>query len=259
MLIGNFTRNITTATFAIALLFLPYRANADRVCLDGSFGGYSFSACIVGDSDHLWFTFADSTGSNLHSDIFVADPVYQDVFVENLTSAPVVFELASGELTINPGESAEFPFEFAGFSADYSQIGNGNQERLSISLTTDTSHVYNHEIDFADNNSEGQYTIFLTDILDPTINLNLISEGSGNQFDSIPIGANPTLLGDFFVGTPMTKLGDVNQDGEVNLLDVQPFVAVLTSGNFLLEADVNEDGEVNLLDVSGFVDLLTGG
>ena len=54
-------------------------------------------------------------------------------------------------------------------------------------------------------------------------------------------------------------LGDVNRDGVVNLLDVGPFVDLLTSGMFQIEADINGDGIVNLLDVGPFVDLLTGG
>ena len=53
--------------------------------------------------------------------------------------------------------------------------------------------------------------------------------------------------------------GDVNQDGLINLLDVGPFVTVLTNGEFQAEADVNCDGEVNLLDVGPFVELLSGG
>ena len=53
------------------------------------------------------------------------------------------------------------------------------------------------------------------------------------------------------------EIGDVNMDGEVNLLDVSPFVDLLTGGGFQLEADINADGEVNLLDVAGFVALLT--
>ena len=52
--------------------------------------------------------------------------------------------------------------------------------------------------------------------------------------------------------------GDVNLDGEVNLLDVGPFVAVLSSGGFQAEADVNKDGVVDLLDVQDFVSLLSG-
>lgn len=53
--------------------------------------------------------------------------------------------------------------------------------------------------------------------------------------------------------------GDVNLDGAVNLLDVQPFVDLTSSGGYQIEADVNLDGVVNLLDVQPFVGLLAGG
>ena len=55
------------------------------------------------------------------------------------------------------------------------------------------------------------------------------------------------------------QLGDVNGDGEVNLLDVAPFVSLLSDGGFQQEADINQDGMINLLDVAPFVDLLSGG
>lgn len=54
-------------------------------------------------------------------------------------------------------------------------------------------------------------------------------------------------------------LGDVNRDGILDLLDVGPFVDVLTSGTYQLEADVNEDSVVDLLDINGFINLLLGG
>ena len=53
-------------------------------------------------------------------------------------------------------------------------------------------------------------------------------------------------------------LGDVNLDGQVTLLDVQPFVDRIAQGEFQEEADTNQDGAVNLLDVNSFVILLTG-
>ena len=53
-------------------------------------------------------------------------------------------------------------------------------------------------------------------------------------------------------------LGDVNCDGAVDLLDVAPFIELLTSGGFSPKADINGDGTVDLLDVAPFVDLLTG-
>jgi hypothetical protein len=54
-------------------------------------------------------------------------------------------------------------------------------------------------------------------------------------------------------------LGDVNLDGDVNGLDVDPFVALVTSGTFQAEGDMNEDGVVNGLDVDPFVEKVVGG
>ena len=53
-------------------------------------------------------------------------------------------------------------------------------------------------------------------------------------------------------------LGDVNRDGEVNLLDIDPFIEILSGGLYSVEADVNEDGTVNLLDVDIFILILSG-
>ena len=52
-------------------------------------------------------------------------------------------------------------------------------------------------------------------------------------------------------------LGDVNLDGSVTLLDIQPFVDLISESGFQAEADTNMDGFLNLLDVQGFVDLLS--
>ena len=54
-------------------------------------------------------------------------------------------------------------------------------------------------------------------------------------------------------------VGDVNCDGAVDLLDVTPFVELITTGEFSVKADINMDGSVDLLDVTPFVALLTGG
>ena len=60
-----------------------------------------------------------------------------------------------------------------------------------------------------------------------------------------------------FVKTTGGLLGDVNCDGNVDLLDVAPFVALITSGDFEAKGDINDDGVVDLLDVGPFVDLLS--
>jgi MYXO-CTERM domain-containing protein len=55
-----------------------------------------------------------------------------------------------------------------------------------------------------------------------------------------------------------TLLGDVNLDGEVNGLDVNPFVSLVTDGTYQVEGDMNEDGVVNGLDVDPFVAAVVG-
>lgn len=52
--------------------------------------------------------------------------------------------------------------------------------------------------------------------------------------------------------------GDINMDKVVNLLDVQPFVDVLISMEYLPQADLNSDGILDLRDVDPFIELLTG-
>lgn len=58
------------------------------------------------------------------------------------------------------------------------------------------------------------------------------------------------------IGRP-PLLGDINCDGIVDLLDVQPFVNLLTNGEFAAKADFDGDEMVTLLDVSMFVAALT--
>ena len=89
--------------------------------------------------------------------------------------------------------------------------------------------------------------------------LNLWS--SLGQFDAGQSSLGPYSVSGGFLTAPdePVLLGDINLDGVVSLLDVSPFVQLISSAGFQLEADVNQDGEVNLLDVDPFVDILTGG
>ena len=71
---------------------------------------------------------------------------------------------------------------------------------------------------------------------------------AGTDFDAVlaELGGDDVLV------------GDVNCDGEINLLDVAPFVDLISTGGFSAKADINGDGTVDLLDVTPFVDLLAG-
>jgi len=52
--------------------------------------------------------------------------------------------------------------------------------------------------------------------------------------------------------------GDVDLNGAVNFLDIQPFILVLSSDGFQAEADCDENGVVNFLDIQPFIVALTG-
>lgn len=78
--------------------------------------------------------------------------------------------------------------------------------------------------------------------------------------DSTFINDNKGALGRITVNFTLdgVLLGDVNLDGEVNLLDVEPFANCIAICSFQAEADINRDGVINLLDVAPFIDLLLG-
>ena len=60
-----------------------------------------------------------------------------------------------------------------------------------------------------------------------------------------------TLGGNGFIfasGIPEAIVGDVNGDGDINLLDIQPFVELLANGQFIHAADANFDGTVDFSD-----------
>ena len=62
------------------------------------------------------------------------------------------------------------------------------------------------------------------------------------------------LLPRFAVG--QSVLGDVNRDGAVSFLDITPFITILGTSTFQLEADIDRNGAVNFLDIAPFINIL---
>ena len=56
----------------------------------------------------------------------------------------------------------------------------------------------------------------------------------------------------------LVLLGDVNLDEVVNFSDISPFIAVLSSGGFQVQADCDENGKVDFSDISFFIAILSG-
>ena len=59
-------------------------------------------------------------------------------------------------------------------------------------------------------------------------------------------------------GVPISAflLGDADQNGVVDFLDIAPFISILSSGTYLGQADCNQDGFVDFLDIPIFISIL---
>ena len=136
------------------------------------------------------------------------------------------------------------------FSIDVSDLGLNPEEAGTIKINAMVNGV-NHD--------------FMSNQILPGVDApmgNLGGDNMGNFTGNVGGVDFTAFTGDQFVCIEYepTKflLGDVNCDGVVNLLDVAPFVELVSMGGFSDKADINQDGVVNLLDVEPFVALLAG-
>ena len=131
---------------------------------------------------------------------------------------------------------------------------NGGDNPINLSTVDINSEnvvvIFNNETpqDFIDEHLEKFTVMGQPAIVDTNIEVTEVTINEVLVTQVTPLGGDKVLR------------GDVNCDGVVDLLDVAPFVEILTSGlGFDPKADINGDGTVDLLDVAPFVELLTGG
>ena len=183
------------------------------------------------------------------------------VFVEEERSADSEVAHADetiGYFVINAGaimgaavEVETFDFEIGGTApgTEYDRITGVNSlsGELTVSLTngfvpssTDVFFIAQAESTFAgefENVESGQ---------------RIETSGGEGSFEVI-ISGNVVALTAF---ESAFLLGDANQDGVVDFLDISPFVSILSTGSYLDEADINRDEVVDFLDISPFISRL---
>ena len=149
------------------------------------------------------------------------------------TIADASFDQLANLLTLDGNLNVSDPFGFAG----------GNQ-------TVDLSTLEVTPIDF---NS-----------ISVTQSDNVITVSSSFRLaETLDFGAGPVMIevdGSFVASGILAApvlLGDVNTDDVVDFLDISPFVALLTTGEFQAEADIDGNGEIDFLDIAPFVELLS--
>ena len=89
------------------------------------------------------------------------------------------------------------------------------------------------------------------------VDIATLFQGDGYYLNTDPTVSNFVLTG--VVAVPEFILGDVNQDGVVDFLDINPFIGILSTASFLEEADCNQDGVVDFLDINPFIEILSRG
>ena len=97
---------------------------------------------------------------------------------------------------------------------------------------------------------ESLYVLF-----EPTGFISSFSDVAFGDNDGVPTG--PVAFSIVIVEVEPPLLGDLNQNGAVNFLDIAPFILRLTTGEFQVEADIDQSGEVNFMDISPFIEILT--
>ena len=187
---------------------------------------------------------------------------------DNFTNTPITITgvgdtanvVASGTVNLLL-EGLEVSVEIEGigsavFTDAIQAISNNNSDLGGFGNTSNSNGLL-----FVFNDAFADYDL-LGD-LDPVSGFGVIVIGIPHQttsgsFRMFDIVGDATYSATVATSCPF-ELGDINQDGAVNLLDVSPFVDLLANGGFTCAADINDDGNVDLLDVNGFVSLLAGG
>ena len=127
-------------------------------------------------------------------------------------------------------------------SVDMGEIANG-------------SNFWTQELGFV--SLPGLFELQNTNVLDWNELTDLVAlSGDGRTFTGIgetTYGATEAFVVDI-VGPPV--FGDVNGDGELNLLDIGPFIETLADQCYRPIGDMNHDGRLNLLDIAPFVEAL---
>ena len=201
---------------------------------------------------------------NIGSMILSGGPVGQDVW----THVAYVYDgsqeriYASGVLVASQNSSGSIPNGdslritslgaiFRDNSIQPSFIGEMDSLRISSTARYFGNSILPHEGDFQFD--ADALLIFNFDEAPGSTTINDLVYGATGSFGvGFESATHPEIVSIFVPG-------DVNCDGEANLLDVDPFVGAISTGEYNVKADCNQDGVVNLLDVDPFIAILGGG
>ena len=219
------------------------------------FGGYAFSAASdegelpngISD-DNLFNSYLALNGPN-------GDGTPLDSFVLDVTGVGAPFTTDGYDLIIysdtdrrstggsNNPRTSNFTVTEAGGAVSTALVEDDN---VAAPLTRD----FNGEYILSDGDGAGtnysNYTV-ISGLTASSFSLEVSSPGNGGRGGIS--GFQIVISSD----EPYVLKGNVNMDGEINFLDIPPFIMALIAGEGPAEADCNCDGEINFLDILVFV------
>ena len=245
--------------------------------IPGTFPGSSFDVFGIVDRT-VNFDFADDT---------LIDPGFTGMFPTTVTDSFLAHEdLDNGD---NPDATGVVVYEIditgaenLMFSIDIAAMGNfevsndinnitasidGGAEETLIELTVDEDafQTYTFE-DGSSLDDDDPMTVNGTFLVNAFQNFSAPITGTGSTltltFNFTGNGGNELIaFNNMLIEADTSKdlVGDVNCDGLIDLLDVNPFVTAVSNSTLDPKADIDGNGSDDLLDVAPFVQLLTGG
>lgn len=223
------------------------------ITLDGSSTSVGFSITNNAGKDSGLTGIASQAGPAPFDDATIGGDNYGAANVGNLTRADGGL-LATEDLEAGIAE-ANFVLTFSGLDDSLAYTVSGGylhgspNDNFNLTLAADGQAV------------ETLNTSGLPDAGYATLQ-NLSTDGSGNLEITVTRAAVQLFISAVTIEATVASqdclLGDVDLNGAVEFLDIQPFIDVLSSNGFQCEADCNESGAVDFLDIAAFISILSG-
>jgi len=210
---------------------------------------------VLGDVDHIESTIANRN--------LISSATYDKRIISVENSGLLAWEIVeengvASVLSVATVEAADF--------LTYAQPVNGSQPLFLFEDTGGNEFISidPYALSATPYDQQTNYKAILGFVLPPElvngdpdyVKLTSLFQGNGFYINTDPTVSSFVLAGNPF--EPVFVLGDVNQDGIVTFLDIDPLIQLLATGSFLEEADCNQDGEVNFLDIAPFIEILAG-